>query len=211
MKRYSPLLLIAMPVFRSSNAFSIISRHGITRVPANVAGPTRALWFSSSSTSSDRLFEENLNIIYDSKCSVCKWEIDFLASRDERVNHPNRKLKMTDIEDPNYNPNDPANAQVSYAQGMASMHAVTPDGKVLNGVPVFRVAYEQVGLGWLFAITTWPMMKPAADAAYHLFAKYRTQVTRNSTLEDLVQAYEERKKMVEEKKEDCEVCETKTR
>lgn len=50
---------------------------------------------SSLSQSNRRLFEENLNIIYDSKCNVCKLEIDFLSRRDQRMNNP-PKLKMTD-------------------------------------------------------------------------------------------------------------------
>jgi predicted DCC family thiol-disulfide oxidoreductase YuxK len=160
-------------------------------------------------STSFRLFEENLNIIYDSKCNVCKFEIDFLARRDQRMNNP-PKLKMTDLESSVYNPNDPANANISYAQALASMHAVTADGKVLNGVPVFREAYEQVGLGWVFAITTWPVVKTIADLGYNLFAKYRTNLTRNSSVEDLIQAYEARQNVKNAGGEDCDVCQTKS-
>ena len=129
------------------------------------------------------------------------------------MNNP-PKLKMTDLEDENYDPNDPANANVSYAQGMKSMHAVTSDGKVLNGVPVFRVAYELVGLGWLFAITTWPVVKTIADWGYDFFAKYRTQVTRSSEVEELIRVYEERQKVkmaaATINEADCDVCHTKS-
>lgn len=64
-------------------------------------------------------------------------------------------MRFTDLEGETgpYDASDPANGGISYATGMASMHGVTPDGKVITGVPVFRQAYEEVGLGWLFAIT----------------------------------------------------------
>ena len=46
-----------------------------------------------------RLFPEEVNIIYDSKCNICKLEIDFLAKRDaEKINVGAPKLKMTDLE-----------------------------------------------------------------------------------------------------------------
>jgi predicted DCC family thiol-disulfide oxidoreductase YuxK len=195
--RVPPFLMLASSsIIRRSTGFWISPR----------AGSVSLVRMASTSS---RLFEENLNIIYDSKCNVCKLEIDFLARRDQRMNNP-PKLKMTDLESPDYNPNDPANANISYAQGLASMHAVTADGTVLNGVPVFGKAYEQVGLGWLFAITTWPVVKTIADRGYTLFAKYRTNLTRNSSVEDLIQAYEERQNVKKAGGEDCDVCQTKS-
>lgn len=136
-----------------------------------------------------RLFPEQLNIIYDSKCGICKLEMDLLARRDARLaglSGGPRKLKMTDIECQHYNPEDPANAGVSYEEGMAAIHAVTSDGRLVKGVPVFSRAYDLVGLGWLFKFTEWPMMKPIVHSGYTLFAKYRTVLTRGSTLEELI-------------------------
>jgi hypothetical protein len=91
---------------------------------------------------------------------------------------------MTDLESDNYNPSDPANGNVSYRDGMAAIHAITHDGKVVKGVEVFALAYQQVGLGWLFAITKWPVVEPL---------------------------YEEKKSLEQEKKDaqDCETCNTK--
>lgn len=197
--RANPLLMLASSsIVRRSTGFLIRSQR---------AGSVPLVRMAS--TSSSRLFEENLNIIYDSKCNVCKLEIDWLAKRDKKMNNP-PKLKMTDLESDDYNPNDPANANISYAQALASIQAVTADGKILNGVPVFREAYESVGLGWLFTITTWPVLKTLADSGYTLFAKYRTKVTRNSSMEDLIQAYGERQKVKNAAAEDCEVCQTKS-
>ena len=168
---------------------------------------------------SGRLFAEEVNIIYDSKCNVCNIEIEFLRRRDEKLAQkrasdglsPQPRLRFTDLESGNYNHKDPANGGVTYEIGMASMHAVTADGKVMKGVPVFRLAYEQVNLGWLFAVTKFPFVKKIADNVYNMFAKYRTQITRGETIESLVKAYRE-KKAVEQKQKaaDCEACNEKT-
>ena len=146
---------------------------------------------TKETTTPNRLFPEDLNILYDSKCNVCQLEMDFLQRRDARLHgDARRRLRFTDLESRTYNPNDPANGGVEYATGMAAMHAVTSDGRILQGVSVFQAAYQAVGWGWWFFrfVTTWPW---AADALYHVFAKYRTRVTRGASLETLVQAHEE--------------------
>ena len=221
---YSPSIPTILPMkyaYRASPFVAIVSSSILRR--SSGLCTTSSIWkprvgslsrvfrcMSSTSSPSSRLFEENLNIIFDSKCNVCKLEIEFLARRDARVNNPTRQLKMTDLESPDYDPNDPANANISYAQGMTSMHAVTADGKVLSGVPVFRIAYENVGLGWLFTITTWPVVKTIVDWGYDLFAKYRTKITRNTSLDDLIQAYEEHQRLKKRGSgDDCDVCRTK--
>jgi predicted DCC family thiol-disulfide oxidoreductase YuxK len=165
----------------------------------------------TTTSEQDRLFPEELNIIYDSKCSVCKLEIDFLARRDIKLSgFSTRKLKMTDLEDEVYNPGDPANGGVSYAKGMAAIHAVTADGRVIEGVPVFSSAYQLVGLGWLFKFTEWPVIKTVVRWGYVAFARYRTNVTRGSSLEDLVEAYEAKQGLENAKNEieDCKSCST---
>jgi len=164
-----------------------------------------------TSEDDQRLFPEEINIIYDSKCNVCKLEIDFLARRDaEKVNVLQPKLKMTDLESGDYDPLDPKNGGITYEEGMAAIHAVTADGKVMKGVPVFAIAYEQVGLGWLFKISTWPVFKQIFEVGYNLFAKYRTNITRGAGIEDLVREYEMKKAMQQKaKEEDCISCESK--
>ena len=177
---------------------------------------------SSSKKRKDRLFSEELNIIYDSKCNVCNLEINFLRKRDlklaeKRSNNDNNsvpalpqpRLKFTDIEGSEYNPQDPANGGVTYETGMKSMHAVTASGKVVHGVPVFHMAYEQVNLGWLFAVTKIAWVKRIADFGYDVFAKYRTNITRGQKVDALVQAYQEKKALEKQEGkelEDCEAC-----
>mmetsp|Transcript_827 Transcript_827/g.1334 ORF Transcript_827/g.1334 Transcript_827/m.1334 type:complete len:219 (+) Transcript_827:63-719(+) len=184
------------------------------RIHTNNRGSSLLRYTSSKSPiqhDNGRLFPEEINIIYDSKCNVCKLEIDFLAKRDaEKINVGSPKLKMTDLEADGYDPNNPANGGVSYERGLKAIHAVTSEGKVVKGVPVFQLAYEHVNLGWLFQITTWPVVKQLVDVGYSLFAKYRTNVTRGTSVEALVMEYEAKKALeLKMKEEDCDECNAK--
>lgn len=169
----------------------IITRHYTTFSARSqkVTGRT-----ASKTNSKNRLFDEELNILYDSKCNVCRWEIDFLRRRDERLNGSSkRRLKFTDIEEKDPL-SDPANGGVDYRRALSSMHAVTADGKVLQGVEVFRAAYEKVGMGWLWTVATkFPMTQWIADRLYAIFARYRTHLTRNASIDELVELYEQKK------------------
>jgi predicted DCC family thiol-disulfide oxidoreductase YuxK len=149
-----------------------------------------------NSTSNVLLFPEQLNIIYDSKCGICKLEMDMLERRDIRLNGTGstRKLRLTDIENENYDPTNPMNGGVTYARGMAAIHAVLPNGTVIEGIPVFVKAYDIVELGWLFRFMEWSIMKPIVNWGYTIFAKYRTIVTRGVTLQELIKEYDDKKK-----------------
>lgn len=167
----------------------------------------------SSRADQNNLFSEEINIIYDSKCNVCKLEMDFLARRDEKINTNGRKLKLTDLEAEDYNPNDPKNGGVTYADGIKAIHAVKGNGEVVKGVPVFSLAYEKVKLGWIFKITTWPIVKEIVDIGYTLFCRYRTNITRGASVESLIKEYESRKALEREmtKAADCNECQQKDR
>ena len=47
---------------------------------------------------SKRLFNEDINLIYDGKCNLCLHEVNFLKSRDKY-----KRIKFTDIESESYN------------------------------------------------------------------------------------------------------------
>jgi predicted DCC family thiol-disulfide oxidoreductase YuxK len=160
---------------------------------------------STNVSPSQRLFFEELNILYDSKCNVCKLEIDFLRRRDQRLHGSSTRLKFTDLESEDYDSEDPANGHIDYETGMKAMHAVTPEGKVVVGVPVFQLAYEQVGLGWLLAVTKVPVLKVIFDLGYDIFAAYRTRVTRGQSVPALVEAYRQKKQLLKEQGK-CETC-----
>lgn len=158
----------------------------------------------SSVTAKQRLFPEELNVLYDSKCNVCKLEMEWLASRDSRINTEQPKLKLTDLEDPKFDAGDPANGGINYETGMAAIYAVTADGKVLKGVPAFALAYEQVGLGWLWGIYNVPGVKQVFNLGYNVFARYRTRLTRGSTLEELVEFHNQKQRQLAQ--DSCQTC-----
>jgi len=185
----------------------------VHRPALSEAGRNRAMLFSSAgttTTSSDndaaketRLFPEEINVLYDSKCNVCKLEMDWLVSRDIKLNGPNgRRLRLTDLED-DFDASDPRNGGIDYATGMAAIYAVKHDGTVYKGVPVFELAYDQVGLGWIWKINQIPAVNRFLEWGYEIFAKNRTRITRGAPLEELL-ALNAAKKQAEE--EDCEAC-----
>ena len=197
-----------------------LSRHGTYRQMLSLFSSSRSR-VPEDRRQKGRLFPEEINIIYDSKCNVCNLEIEFLRRRDLKLTEkrhydianngqlPQPRLKFTDLESSDYNPQDPANGGVTYERGMKSMHAITADGKVVDGVPVFKMAYDQVNLGWLFAVTKIAWVKRIADRGYDLFAKYRTNITRGQNVDALIQAYQEKKAMEEQKQknlDDCDAC-----
>ena len=87
---------------------------------------------------------------------------------------------------------------------MEAIHAIKSNGEVVKGVPVFELAYEQVRLGWIFKISRWPIFKDLIRIGYDIFAKYRTYITRGSSIDDLVRAYEQRNGIKGKDSVECE-------
>ena len=138
---------------------------------------------SATQSESARIFPEDLNLIYDSKCGVCQWEVDFLRSRDSEG-----RLTYTDLESEDFEENVPRNGYLDYETALASFHAVKADGTLLKGMPVFQEAYAAVGLGWVWNVYNNPLAARFFDLGYSIFAKYRTDLTRGSSLEALYAA-----------------------
>ena len=68
---------------------------------------------------------------------------------------------------------------------MARIHAIQADGTVLTDVAVFREAYRLIGLGWIYAPTTWPVLGEVVNAAYGVWARFRLRITGRQTLDQL--------------------------
>jgi predicted DCC family thiol-disulfide oxidoreductase YuxK len=132
-------------------------------------------------SSREPLFKEELNLLYDSKCSVCQWEVDMLTSLGAEG-----KILFTDIEAPGFDQASPLNGGVSYEEAMKSMTAVTRHGEILSGVPVFEALYKQVGFGWLFTAARLPIVGSLVDGAYLIFAAFRTSLTRGKSVQELI-------------------------
>ena len=117
-------------------------------------------------------------MLYDGGCPLCLREVSFLRRRDQRG-----RLAFVDVDAPNYNPE--AWGGISYRQAMARIHAIRSDGTVLMNVAVFREAYRLIGLGWLYAPTTWPLIQPLVNRLYDIWAGKRLQWTGRADLETL--------------------------
>lgn len=111
-----------------------------------------------------------LTLLYDANCAVCSLEMDHLRSR----NHEG-KLQFVDITAPGF---DPAPYGATLAAMNAEIHARRADGQVISGVQVLRLAYEAVGLGWVFRPTAWPPLRALSEAGYRAFARHRQPISR---------------------------------
>ncbi len=111
----------------------------------------------------------DIRVLYDGDCPLCMREIRFLRARDTRG-----RIGFEDIAAPGF---DPQRYGLDQKTVMARIHGVLPDGRIVEGVEVFRRLYEAVGLGWLVAPTRWPGLRTAFDAAYRVFARNRLRLT----------------------------------
>ncbi|EDY38964.1 conserved hypothetical protein [Cyanobium sp. PCC 7001] len=126
-----------------------------------------------------------LEILYDGACPLCLREVDVLRRRDQRRHGDSPRLAFVDIDAPGYDP--AAHAGVTYREAMGRIHAITADGTVLRDVEVFRRAYGLIGLGWLYAPSRWPLLRPLADLAYRVWAGWRLRLTGRPDLDSLCQ------------------------
>ena len=152
--------------------------------PSAVVTSLRSQPAMAASPPPPRLFPEELNLIYDSRCGVCQWEVDFLSARDKRG-----ALTYTDLEADDWEDGAARNGGLDYPTALASFHAVRGDnGELLSGMEVFQAAYAAVGLGWVWKMYDNPLAARFLDWGYSLFARYRTDITRGSSLEALISA-----------------------
>ena len=121
-------------------------------------------------TANDRPADYPLTLFYDASCPVCALEMDHLRERDHRG-----RLVFVDIAAPGF---DAAAHGTTLAAMNAEIHAQRPDGSMLRGVEVLRLAYDAVGLGWVVQASGWPLLQPLADVGYRLFARHRLAISR---------------------------------
>jgi predicted DCC family thiol-disulfide oxidoreductase YuxK len=108
-------------------------------------------------------------VFFDGDCPLCMREIALLRRLDRRG-----RLRFTDIAAPGF---DPASTGKTYAQLMDVIYGRMPDGRLVEGVEVFRQLYAAVGLGPLVSLTRLPGVSHLLDVAYRLFAKNRLRLT----------------------------------
>lgn len=109
-------------------------------------------------------------ILIDGECPLCRYEGNLLR----RLDRGRGRLAIEDITAPGF---DAARLGTTFEAVMGQIHGVLPDGRLVIGMEVFRLAYSAVGLGWLLAPTGWPGLKPMFDRFYRWFARNRLRLT----------------------------------
>ncbi len=120
-------------------------------------------------------------MLYDGDCPLCMREVDMLKRRDASRGH----ISFVDISDPDYDPSQ--HAGITFQEAMERIHAILPDGTVIKDVEVFRRLYEEVGLGWVYAITKFSAIEQVANAIYDVWAKCRLPITGRPDLKVVLQ------------------------
>ena len=119
-----------------------------------------------------------LTILFDGGCPLCKREVDFLQSRNQKG-----YLKFIDINSSDFSYN--LKYGISYKQAMERIHALKSDGSVVKDIKVFQEAYNLIGLGWIYAPTTLPIVDTFIEFIYGLWAKYRLKITLRPSIDKL--------------------------
>lgn len=117
-----------------------------------------------------------IQVFFDGECPLCRREITFLRRRDGGRG----RVSFEDITAPGF---DATRHGLERKDLTGRIHGVLPDGRIVDGVEVFRRLYDAVGLGWLLAPTRWPLLRPLADAAYRWFARNRLRITGRHEME----------------------------
>ncbi len=122
-----------------------------------------------------------IKLLYDGECPLCVREVKFLLKRDAGRGIVN----FVDIADRDYNPE--ANGGVDFATAMGRIHGILPDGTVIKNVEVFRRVYEELGMGWVYALTKLPAIAKIADIIYGFWADWRLQLTGRPSLAEIME------------------------
>lgn len=120
----------------------------------------------AGTTEAARPFE----IWIDGDCPVCRWE----GRAMQKLDNGRGRLRVVDITAEGF---DPAAHGLSWDEVMGKIHGVGEDGSLVTGMEVFRRSYQRVGLGWLWAPTGWPVLRPVFDVLYRWFARNRWWLT----------------------------------
>ncbi|XVE57085.1 hypothetical protein DITRI_Ditri04bG0063700 [Diplodiscus trichospermus] len=140
-----------------------------------------------------------IKMLYDGDCPLCMREVDMLRERNKQYG----TIKFVDISSDDYSPQD--NQGLDYKTVMGRIHAILSDGTVVTDVEAFRKLYEQVGLGWVYAITKYEPIATIADSIYGVWAKYRLQITGRPPLEQVLEARRKKKADVCNDKTTCKM------
>ena len=127
-----------------------------------------------------------IKLLYDGECPLCVREVNFLTKKDAGRGIVN----FVDISALDYDPKD--NAKIDFTTAMGRIHGILPDGTVIKNVEVFRRVYEELGMGWVYAITKLPILGAIADWLYGIWADWRLKLTGRPDLEAIMTEREQK-------------------
>lgn len=142
-----------------------------------------------------------IKLLYDGACPLCVREVNFLKGKDG----DRGLIKFVDIAADDYDPAD--NAGIDFETAMGRIHAVLPNGEIVQNVEVFRQTYDILGIGWIYAITKLPLVGRLADALYGVWADYRLLLTGRANLQTIVA---ERQKRLQGCTDGCAIADQET-
>ena len=119
-----------------------------------------------------------LTIFFDGGCPLCKREVDFLQSRNQKG-----YLSFIDINNSDFYLDNKYG--ITYKQAMDRIHALKSDGSVIKDIKVFQEAYDLIDLGWIYAPTKIPIFDKFIEFIYRIWAKYRLKLTFRPSIEKL--------------------------
>ncbi|RZL03361.1 MAG: DUF393 domain-containing protein [Rubrivivax sp.] len=135
-----------------------------------------------------------LTLLYDASCPVCRLEMNELRHRDDQGQLVFVDISAASFDLANHWPTShPDNVphRPTLQDMNAALHGIGPDGQVYTGVETIRLAYAAVGLGWWWAPTRWPLLRPLTELAYRWFARHRYGIS--ARLAPLVSRLEQRR------------------
>ena len=129
-----------------------------------------------------------VKLLYDGDCPLCMREVRFLQKKDAGRG----LVKLVDIADNNYNPDD--HSGIDYETAMGRIHAISSNGTIFTDIEAFRYVYEVLGMGWVYAITKIPVVGKIANWVYGIWAKFRLSLTGRPNLATIIAEREANKK-----------------
>jgi predicted DCC family thiol-disulfide oxidoreductase YuxK len=111
----------------------------------------------------------DIEVFYDGECPLCMREIRMLGRRDRH-----HRIRFTDIAAEGF---DASSVGRTWEALMERTHGRLPDGRIIEGVDVFRRLYAAVGFRPLVALTRLPGIAQLLEIAYRAFARNRLRLT----------------------------------
>ena len=115
----------------------------------------------------------DVKYLYDGGCSLCTMLVDMLQRRD-----PNERILFVDLRDPDYDAR--LNQNVSFEQGMETIHVIRRTGEVIRGPDALQTLYEMANLGWIVGFMASPVGAFLAGLVYKVVAALRLPLSGES-------------------------------